>query len=248
MEKEAPENSNPYLFSVLLTILFVAVSFTLGSLTGVLGYPTLAIIGAIIVTKKRWWKKVGFTLSGANGRSLLLSVPVFLPVLWWLAAAPIIGYGTLQIPELGTLGLILGFTLLVGFTEEMFFRGIMLQALRPKGAWTAILATSLLFGAAHAVNAFAASPVYTALQVGYAVPLGLSFAAVVWVTRLIWPVVLAHGLIDFGAYLNSAAGGAVSTTVTEADYLLTAVIIAVYTTYAVLLVRRGIRTPAPASN
>ena len=208
----------------------------------------LAIIGALIVTKKHWWKRVGFTLSGANRRSFLLIVPVFLPIFWWLAAAPMIGYGTLEIPEIGTLFLILGFTLLVGFVEEIFFRGIMLQALRSKGAWTSVIVTSFLFGAGHSVNAFGASPLYTVLQVGYAVPLGLSFAALVWVTGLIWPIVLAHGLINFGAYLNSAAGGPVSTSVTEVDYILTAVIIVVYTAYAVYLLRQRMPTLTAPGN
>lgn len=66
-----------------------------------------------------------------------------------------------------------------------------------------MIITSVLFGVAHGMNAiYAASAVYTALQVGYAMGLGLTFAALVLVTRLIWPLIPAHALINFSAALN----------------------------------------------
>ncbi len=37
-----------------------------------------------------------------------------------------IGYGTLKFQGVGELSQILGFTLLIGFVEEVYFRGIML--------------------------------------------------------------------------------------------------------------------------
>jgi membrane protease YdiL (CAAX protease family) len=129
---------------------------------------------------------------------------------------------------------------LIGFVEEVYFRGIMLQALKRKGLWTATIITALLFGAAHSTNILGGtSPIYTLLQVGYAVPIGLSFAALALTTKLIWPLVLGHGLINFGAYLNTAAGGAISTTVTQVDYVLTAVMLVTFTIYAVILLQKG---------
>ena len=161
-----------------------------------------------------------------------------LPVLWWLVVAPLIGYGVVQIPSVAMVAFYAGFILLIGFVEEVYFRGMMLQALKSRGLWHATVVTAFLFGAVHALNAlYGASSLYTVLQVGYAVAFGLSFAALVLVTRLIWPLILAHALTDFSSILNSA-GGLKSTAVTPTDYAITAFAIIVFTTYAVILLVR----------
>jgi hypothetical protein len=97
--REPLETRNPYLFALLLTVLFLGVSFFGGALLKVLAYPVLAIIAALFVTKKHLWRRIGFTYSGTNRRSFLLFTPVFADVLWWLAIAPMMGYGTLRSPE-----------------------------------------------------------------------------------------------------------------------------------------------------
>ncbi|MGZ6388884.1 MAG: CPBP family intramembrane glutamic endopeptidase, partial [Ktedonobacterales bacterium] len=185
------------------------------------------------------WRRIGFVfpVPKETARALWLSAPAFLGVLWWFVVAPLVGYGTIRLPaSAATLALYVGVCLLVGFVEEVYFRGLMLQALKPRGLWLAAIVTSILFGATHALNVLgAASPLYTALQVGYAFALGLLFAALVLVTRLIWPVILAHFLTNLGAYLNSAAGGPISTTVTATDYAMTASVVVVFTAYAVYL-------------
>ncbi len=231
---------NPYLFVLLIVILFSGVDISIGvTLSELLAYSVLAIIAAAIVTKKHWWREIGFTTSTTNHRSLLLFVPAFLPIFWFVAIAPKIGYGTLVIPALGTLLLYLGFTLLIGFVEEIYFRGMMLRALKSRGVWTATTVTAVLFGAAHLTNVLLGfSPLYTVLQFGYAIALGLAFAALVLVTGLIWPLVLAHGLIDFSAFLNSAAA-ARPIGITASDYVMTTLIIAVFTPYAIILLRRS---------
>ncbi len=228
--------SHPYVFVVLLTLFVIGVDFLAGSISALLPNPILAIIAIVVITKARWWRRIGFTYSRQDARSLLLFTPVFvLPVLWWLVVTPLIGYGVVQIPSLAMFLFYAGFTLLIGFVEEVYFRGIMLQALKSRGLWHATVVTAFLFGAAHASNAlYGASSLYTVLQVGYAIAFGLSFAALVLVTRMIWPVILAHALANFASILNNA-GGLQSTTVTPTDYAITAFAIIVFTTYAVIL-------------
>jgi uncharacterized protein len=80
-----------------------------------------------------------------------------------------------------------------------------------------VFITSVLFGVAHGMNViYGASTVCPALQVGYAIGLGFTSAALVLVTRLIWPVILAHALINFSAALNSATH-VITPTVRTAD-------------------------------
>jgi CAAX protease family protein len=234
---------HPYEFVALLALLVLAVNGGLGSLSALLPYPVLAICAIWLITKKRWWRVIGFTYPRGNARSLLLFVPVFLVPIWWPFIAPLTGYGHLKITSAVALDGAL--MLLVGFVEEVYFRGLMLEPLRPKGVWQAAIITSVLFGVLHGLNGiYGASGIYTALQVGYAIGIGLTFAALVLVTRLIWPVVLAHALINFSATLNSAVS-LTSTTVRAADYWLTAGLVLFGAAYAAFLLRRY---PQPSPN
>ena len=185
--------SHPYVFVALLALLVVGVNLVAGSISGLLPYPILAIIAIVVITKAHWWRRIGFTYSRQDARSLAaLRAAFLLPVLWWLVVAPLIGYGVVQIPSIATVALYAGFTLLIGFVEEVYFRGMMLQALKPRGLWQATDRRRPSCSVqCHALNAlYGASPLYTVLQVGSAVAFGLSFAALVLVTRLIWPLIL----------------------------------------------------------
>jgi membrane protease YdiL (CAAX protease family) len=86
----------------------------------------------------------------------------------------------------------------VGFVEEVMFRGLMLNALKVRGLWKAAIITALLFGLTHALNVLAGkSLVEDVAQIYYAVGIGFAFAALVLHTGILWPLVLAHWLIDF---------------------------------------------------
>lgn len=233
---------HPYLFVTLLVVLFVGVDLPMEALGSsvVLPYLILAIIAAALVTKQREWRRMGFALTGTGRRSVLLFAPVFLLSLWYVTLAPMMGYGTVAIPPLGGIALLASVALLIGFVEEVYFRGMMLQALESKGLWTAVLVTAFLFGPVHLENAFlGAAPLSVILQVVYATALGLSFASLVFATGLIWPLILAHALLDFFPSLNSAALN--STAVAPADYAMTALIVAFFVPYSFLLLRRANR-------
>lgn len=94
---------------------------------------------------------------------------------------------------------ILRTTLLVGFTEEWMYRGLLFAALSHwyglrKGALIAIV----LFGLLHALNVFAGLPVAAAgLQVGMAALSGSIFVLAAHGFRSIWAGMLAHGFYDF---------------------------------------------------
>ncbi len=89
------------------------------------------------------------------------------------------------------------FTLLVGFAEEGLLRGIVLQALLPKGAMRAALISSLIFGAAHLANIWqGASPSATIVQVVFSTFLGIGFAGARLYSGTIWPAIGLHALMD----------------------------------------------------
>lgn len=92
--------------------------------------------------------------------------------------------------------------LLVGFTEELSTRGLLLVGLRSRlsEVWVWLL-TSALFGLMHLANAFSGQPLAPTLQqVAFAFGAGTIFYILRRVTgSLIWAMVL-HGFWDFSTF------------------------------------------------
>ena len=114
------------------------------------------------------------------------------------------GVQTCALPILLTFELLL-IALLIGFAEETIYRGLMLNALKARGPWTAAIVTSVLFGLSHSLNLLSGkSGAEILIQVAYALAIGFGFAAVVLRTGLLWPLILVHALIDFTSFLGKA--------------------------------------------
>src|SRR5699024_8694772 len=98
-----------------------------------------------------------------------------------------------------------GLALVVGFNEEVIFRGLMLQSLLKKGYIKAILITSILFGLSHLGSILAGGDIVSTLvQIGFALSIGFCFAVLALKNKLIWPLILIHALIDFSGLLNQS--------------------------------------------
>ena len=80
------------------------------------------------------------------------------------------------------------------FAEEFFFRGMVLENLRPYGRTTAILWSALLFGLMH----------QSADQIFYTVMAGVVIGWVYVRTESIWPCVLLHFVNNFTSVLTNA--------------------------------------------
>jgi membrane protease YdiL (CAAX protease family) len=94
-------------------------------------------------------------------------------------------------------------TLMVGFSEEVMFRGFLLSAFRGvMGVWPAVIVTSVMFGAVHVANGFITGAWGAAgMQATMAAMSGLAFAAIRVRTGSLWPGIVLHGLWDCGLFL-----------------------------------------------
>ncbi len=94
-------------------------------------------------------------------------------------------------------------TSLVGLSEELMFRGVLLQALRQTvSIWPAVALTTLAFGAVHSLNVFITGDLGAALIQSTAAALsGLFFIAPRLRTGSLWPSIAVHGLWDGAAFL-----------------------------------------------
>jgi membrane protease YdiL (CAAX protease family) len=196
---------HPYWFVTILEIVVIVVYLLAGTIAHFLSLSNLELYGlanlgltiivAVLLTAMSWWRAIGFRPPDSRDDLLYFVVP-FIPML--LNFIPGLEIGSLRhVTE------ILAITLMVGFVEEAIFRGLMLNALKAHGLWRAAIITAILFGFTHALNVLAdKSVLQAAVQVLYAVAIGFGYAALVLKKGLLWPLVLAHFLIDFVNFLQ----------------------------------------------
>lgn len=87
---------------------------------------------------------------------------------------------------------------LVGYVEEILFRGFLFKALIPKnGINTAVIISSVTFGMGHIVNLLTGQGnSETIVQIIFAVSLGFLFTMVFYKSGSLLPCIAAHSLID----------------------------------------------------
>jgi membrane protease YdiL (CAAX protease family) len=175
----------------------------LDGVTSGLGWTWLAAAGFILaVVLWQGWRDVGLDRwAEAEGWRLAWLPMVY--VVGGLAVATFLG-----LPPATILLLILLNTLLVGFSEELMFRGVLLQAFRhATSIWLAVFLTSVVFGAVHSLNVFVTGDLRAALiQSSAAFLSGLVFIALRLRTGSLWPPIIVHALWDFATFTLGAAG------------------------------------------
>jgi membrane protease YdiL (CAAX protease family) len=196
---------HPYWFVAILEIVVIVVYLTAGTIAHFLKLSNLGLYGlanlgltiivAVLLTVMGWWKAIGFRSPDRRGDLLYFLVP-FIPM--FINFIP-----GVEVTSLRYLIEALAITLMVGFAEEVIFRGLMLNALKVRGLWRAAIITALLFGLTHALNVLAGkSLVEDVAQIYYAVAIGFAFAALVLYKGILWPLVLAHWLINFVNFIQ----------------------------------------------
>ncbi|MBW3084421.1 hypothetical protein KEM60_00608 [Austwickia sp. TVS 96-490-7B] len=165
------------------------------AVTGLLATFVFAMIGRL----NTMWShpRVGDPMS-TNQRNIFLVlcvIPIAMTV-WGLIDR------VQDIPESGFgyfLSLLAG-TLAVGYTEEIIFRGFLLQEARRyyRSEWKAAMLVAVMFGAWHLPNIFL-GPSFLEVMVQFAqtIVIGLLFYVVRVVFGHIWPAVLVHAGWDF---------------------------------------------------
>ncbi|MNO91681.1 CAAX amino terminal protease self- immunity [compost metagenome] len=99
---------------------------------------------------------------------------------------------------------ILLLTLLVGFTEETIFRGIIREKLRHKGSVFYIVFSSVFFGILHMANALNGTEfIHILLQVINALLLGCILALLIETTGNIIPLIAFHFIYDALAMVSN---------------------------------------------
>lgn len=96
--------------------------------------------------------------------------------------------------------------LLVGFWEEVLFRGLLFRALEPFGRRRAMVLSSLSFGLGHLMNLSGDGAALALLQTAGALALGLLFVLVLDRSGSLLPCILTHGAINVLSAFAPPAG------------------------------------------
>jgi membrane protease YdiL (CAAX protease family) len=231
----------PYLFAILVTLGLVTANLLGGLFASLIGLHSgiyklsnslMLAYAAWLIMRLGGWTRAGFR--AFHWSHLWMVALAFLPAIVNLA------FGVRNAP----LSIILSWlvvSLSAAVVEEGIYRGLILHALLPRGAWRAAIISAGLFSLAHGLNVFAGySPAYVLLQVAYTFAIGFCFAAMLIRGGSLWPLVLAHTLINFAGFLAQPRGTASG--VDGISVAITIAYVVIFTAWGIYLLA-GFRQP-----
>jgi membrane protease YdiL (CAAX protease family) len=154
-----------------------------------------AIVGLIIMRKSGIsMQQFGFQRPAPNSmRHVWWVLPLFV-----LEIIPIIVYGFPSGKPAIVYAALALFTIIVGFNEELYFRGLVFNVLKTKGTKVAIIGSSIIFGVLHAATALGGKNIWLVLlQVGFAFLAGLILVQIVNITKTLWIGIVWHIVHNF---------------------------------------------------
>ena len=198
---------NEILFAVIWILVYCFASI---SIRGNLGDESIwmtvvllviALGVTVFIKKNHLEKKYGLTGWPRNAKRYLFFIPM-----WILATGNLWGGTGTAYDGAGQIYAVISM-LLVGYVEEVIFRGLLFKALIPKdGIKLAIIISSVTFGMGHIINLFTGqADLTTVIQVFFAIAWGFIFTLVFYKSQSLIPGIIAHSLIDvFSEFANAS--------------------------------------------
>lgn len=143
------------------------------------------------------WRDMGFRAPSPPGWWKLLWLPAL-----YLAGLGVLGVTTGKLEAAGVMMVLIN-TAMVGFSEELAFRGVLWGGARKAlSFWPAFLLVSAMFGSVHVFNAILTGELAAAgVQALNAFMSGAAYLAIRIRTRSFIPIMVIHALWDFVVFL-----------------------------------------------
>lgn len=192
-------------FAILCIVVYVVVLGTVrgnygdGSIYSLITLSIFTVITLFFLWKNKLWEKYGLT-SWPSGRKYWYFIPFILMVAVNLWSGIAMEYqGMAQVFAVCSMTL-------VGFLEEMIFRGFLFKAMEKENVTRAIVVSSVTFGAGHIINILTGhATMSTVLQVCYAIAIGFAFVMVFYKSKSLWPCILTHSLVNVASRFRNDA-------------------------------------------
>ena len=187
------------IFWIVLYVVGTSIAENISRALGVENLVTLIYLALLSVLLLGWLIKNGRTVQYGlcspelPAKKCLFYIPLCLIVSVNLWFGVTLNYTPLE----SVLGV--GSMLLVGFAEEMIFRGFLFQAMRKDSLKAAVIVSSLTFGIGHIVNLFngsGAELLPNLCQICYACAIGFLFVIIFLKTKSLWPSILTHSAVN----------------------------------------------------
>ena len=227
------------LFAILWIVIYVVLMGTLKSNFGLdtplhmLGMIVISAAIYLFVRKNGLTEKYGLAGWAKNSRAMLWFIP-----LWIFSCLNLFSGFLPDYPVPGVIWAAVSMAL-VGFVEEMLFRGFLFKAMLKGGSVkTAIIVSSITFGLGHILNLFTGQALgETLLQVVFAIAIGFVFTLSYYKGGSLLPCILAHSFIDVTSVFASDEGSQLL------NIILHIVVFVISVAYCIYLVKR-VETPA----
>ena len=232
---EKSEITFAILWIVIYTVGMGTLKSNLGldSLWQMLGLIVISAAIFLFVKKNGFMEKYGLAAWAKNNRAMLWFIP-----LWLLSCMNLLSGFQPDYPVPGLFYAAVSMAL-VGFAEELIFRGFLFKAmLRDGNVKAAVIVSSVTFGLGHILNLFTGQDLIETLnQVVFAVAVGFVFTLVFYKSGSLLPGILAHSFIDASSVFASDEGSQLL------NMILHIVFIVVSLAYCLYLAKR-VETPA----
>lgn len=188
----------PVLFAVLFIVFYCLVTIPIrgengdGSLWSLLGLSAVAAVIALVSSLIPLWEKLGVAARPQNIRLCLYFIPM------WLLSTGNVWDGFKLVYSGAALWYAIGSMALIGFVEEMIFRGFLFRALLKKdGPTVATIVSAVSFGIGHIVNVLAGMDIgRNLMMIVFAVAWGFVFTMVYYKSGSLLPCIIAHAIVD----------------------------------------------------
>jgi len=204
-------------------------NFGLDSLWHMLGLIVISAAIFLFVKKNGLMEVYGLAGWAKNSRAMLWFIP-----LWLFSCMNLLSGFQPDYPVPGLFYAAVSMAL-VGFAEELIFRGFLFKAMLKDGnVKAAVIVSSVTFGMGHIINLFTGHElIATLIQVVFAVAMGFVFTLVFYKSGSLLPGILAHSFIDVTSVLASDEG---SQSVNVIVHIVIIVISVAYSLYLAKLV------------
>lgn len=203
-------------------------NFGLDSPWHMLGLIVISAAMFLFVKRNGLMEKYGLAGWAKNSRAMLWFIP-----LWLLSCLNLFSGFQPDYPVPGLIYAAVSMAL-VGFAEELIFRGFLFKAMLKDGnVKAAIIVSSITFGMGHIINIFTGHELIATLtQVIFAVAMGFVFTLVFYKSGSLLPGILAHSFIDVTSVLASDDGSQL------VNLIVHIVVIVVSAAYCLYLAKR----------
>lgn len=189
---------NELTFAISWIVLYCVVSIPIRGALGdesivmLLGLAVIAAGIAFFVKKNGLEETYGLRKWNGSARDYLYFIPALILMTGNLWGGVAVMYdGAAQVFAVGSM-------LLIGFIEELIFRGFLFRALLKRNPVpVAVTITAVTFGIGHIVNLLAGQGGLESLvQVFFAIAWGFLFTLLFYKSGSLWVCIIVHGLVD----------------------------------------------------